>query len=211
MRTKCIPKLDESILIRTVIRSPMIVHHPGIKLLCGLNMLTPDLRMGLRAQHGGRKRADFNKRRIKCRTSDAVLCICYIDPPAHRQPVLARSRKLINFGTHHCERNVDVNLTVLDGKRKCELHAFLGFMLRKIYGGPIFAWMRIEGCTFLVYGVEYFNPIHIGLQSHTTNKVHTPRCGRLDTDRGNEGTGFLDYDAHRPARAHLRCVTAFKE
>src|SRR5271170_2483135 len=166
MRTKCVPKLDESILIRTVIRSPMVVHHPGIKLLCGLNMLTPDLRMGLRAQHRGRKKADFNQRSIKCRASYSVLRICYIDPPSHGQPVLARSWKLIDFGTHYCKRNVDVNLTVLDGKRKCELHAFLGFMLRKIYCKLAFARVRIKGCTLLVYCVEYFNPIHIGLQSH---------------------------------------------
>src|ERR1700758_678188 len=60
-RAERIPKLDESILVRAVICSPMIVHDPGIKLLCGLDMLTPDLRMGLRAQHGGRDRADFNQ------------------------------------------------------------------------------------------------------------------------------------------------------
>jgi len=124
MRAKRIPKLDESILIRAVIRSPMIVDHPGIKLLRGLNMLTPNLRMGLRAQHGGRQSADFSQRRIKCRTSDAVLCICYVDPAAHRQPVLARSRKLINFRTHYCKRNVDVNLTVLEWQTEMRIARF---------------------------------------------------------------------------------------
>src|SRR5579859_8084784 len=121
MQTKRISKLSDPILMRAVIRSPMIVHGPGIELLRGLNMLTPNVRMGLRAKHGGRKKAYFNQRRVKCRTGHSVVRICNIDPPAHRQPILARSRKLIKFGTHDCKRDIDANLTVLDGKRKCEL------------------------------------------------------------------------------------------
>src|SRR5206468_10271379 len=121
----------------------MIVDHPRIKLLCGLNMLTPDLRMGLRAQHGGRERADFDQRCIKCCTCDAVLCVGNIYPSAHRQPILAGSWKLINFGAHYCKRNIDVDLTVLNGKWKGKLHAFFGPTLSKISTRPIFAWVRI--------------------------------------------------------------------
>src|SRR5260370_25251240 len=121
----------------------MIVHDPGIEPLCGLNMLTPDVMTGLRAKHVGRKRADFDQRRIKCRPGNTVLCICDIDPSAYRQAVLARTRQLINFWTHYRKRNVNVNLTILNGKRKGELHAFFGFMLSKISARPAFTWVRI--------------------------------------------------------------------
>src|SRR4029077_4625897 len=148
---------------------------------------------------------------IKCRPGDTVLCICNINPPAHGQPVLARTRQLIIFGTHYREWDVNVNLTILNSKRKGELQAFFRFMLSKISARPALAWVRIQGSTFLIYDIGYFDPICRGLQSHSANKVHTPRCGRLDANYGNEGAGVLDSDAYRSTRARLRCVFAFKE
>jgi ROK family len=65
-----------------------------------------------------------------------------------------------------------VNLTILNGKRKGELQAFFRFMLSKISARPALAWVRIEGSTFLIYDIGYFNPICRGLQSHAANKVH---------------------------------------
>ncbi len=103
-----------------------------------------------------------------------------------------------------------MNLTVLNGKRKGELHAFFGFMLSKISGRPTFAWVRIQGCTFLIYGVGYFNPIHISLQSHATNKVHTPGAEdsiRIVATRGpgssiamRTGPLVLTFDVSLPSR-----------
>ena len=64
----------------------MIVDDPrGIKLLRGLQhgyARSPDWLS--RAQHGGRKIADFNQRRIKCRGGDRVLSICH-HPSTGRQ------------------------------------------------------------------------------------------------------------------------------
>src|SRR5216683_3677303 len=189
----------------------MIVHDPGIEVLCGLNMLSPDLMTGLRAKHGGRKRADFDQRRIRCRPGDTVLCICDIEPSAYRQAVLARTRQLINFWTHYRKRNVNVNLTILNGKRKGELHAFFRLMLSKISARPALARVGIQGSTFLIYDIGYFDPICRGLQSHSANKVYAPWCGRLDANYSNEGAAVLDSDAYRSTRTRLRCVFAFKE
>src|SRR4029077_14765682 len=148
--------------------------------------------------------------RITCRPGNTVLCVGNIDPSADWKPVLARTRQLISFRTHNREWNVDVNLTILDGKRKRKLKAFFRFVLSKIPGWLALAWMRIQGSTFLIYDVGYFNPICVGLQTHPTNQIHTPWCRGLDTDRRNERAGFFDRDAHRAVRAHLRCVSAFK-
>src|SRR5258708_5516590 len=100
---------------------------------------------------------------------------------------------------------------MLNGKRKCKLQAFFRFMLSKVSASPAPAWMRIQGSTFFIYDVGYFNPICRGLQSHAANKVYTPRRGRFDANRGNEGAGFFDGDACRPTRTHLRGIFSFKE
>src|SRR5258708_12845010 len=100
----------------------------------------------------------------------AVLGIWEKDAPAHRQPVLARSRQLIIFGTQNREWDVNVNLTILNSKRKGELQAFFRFMLSKISARPALAWVRIQGSTFLIYDIGYFDPICSRLQSHSTNK-----------------------------------------
>ena len=162
-----------------------------------------DARIGLRAEHGCRYISDFDQWRIERHPGYAPIRIRHINPAAHRQPVLAGTRKLIQFRPHHRQRNIEAHLPAGDRKWKRKLQALLGLMLRKLPALVANSGMRIQRRPLFVYGVGQLNPISTCSEAHPSHQASATRRTGFNTDRCDQRALLLDDDLHRAASLYF--------
>src|SRR5580704_1858164 len=99
MGPQSIPENHRSLLVREVVRTPMVIHHPGVKQLSLLDLLKPEVRIPLRTEHRRGNPTDLYQRSVESGPGHSALGRANVYPTSDRQPILVRTGKLIKFGS----------------------------------------------------------------------------------------------------------------
>src|ERR1700722_13584199 len=203
MWLQSIPESHRPLLVREVVCTPMVVHHPGVKQLRLHDLLKPDVRIPLRAEHRRGNPTDLYQRSVESGPGHSALRRANIYPTSDRQPILVRTGKLIKFGSHYRQRHIHSHFSRGHGQRKCELNAFLIAPLRKGSTGAAFAGIRIERYALLIDQVLDHDVIDLCHHAHTTYEPVASRRGRFYAHSGHQWTGILDGYDWSPAPSEM--------